>query len=64
MVGRPKSAHPLKVFSLRVDYDVLEKFRATGPGWRHRMSDVLRKSVAPEAFQRVSDPASEASELG
>jgi uncharacterized protein (DUF4415 family) len=64
MVGRPKSAHPLKVFSLRVDYDVLEKFRATGPGWRHLMSDVLRKSVATETLQSLSDPANKASELG
>jgi uncharacterized protein (DUF4415 family) len=33
------------LFSLRVDGDVLEAYRATGPGWQSRMNDALRKSV-------------------
>lgn len=31
--------------SLRVDADVLESFRATGPGWQGRMNDALRKAM-------------------
>jgi uncharacterized protein (DUF4415 family) len=52
MVGRPKSNNPLQSFSLRLDYDVLVKFRATGPGWRTRMRDVLRKSVFPKGIPK------------
>jgi uncharacterized protein (DUF4415 family) len=31
--------------SLRVDADVLEKFRSEGPGWQSRMNAALRKAV-------------------
>ena len=31
--------------SLRVDADVLERYRATGPGWQGRMNDALRKAM-------------------
>ena len=31
--------------SLRVDADVLERYRATGPGWQSRMNDALRKAM-------------------
>ncbi|MQT11308.1 BrnA antitoxin family protein [Segnochrobactrum spirostomi] len=30
---------------LELDRDVLEKFRATGPGWQQRLNDVLRRAV-------------------
>lgn len=43
--GRPKSAAPKKAISLRVDADVLDKFKAEGPGWQGRMNDALRKAV-------------------
>ena len=43
--GRPKSAHPKQAISLRVDADVLERFKAEGPGWQSRMNEVLRKAV-------------------
>ena len=33
------------LFSLRIDRDVLEAYRASGPGWQGRMNDALRKSV-------------------
>ena len=32
-------------FSLRIDRDILDAYRATGPGWQDRMSEVLRKAV-------------------
>jgi uncharacterized protein (DUF4415 family) len=31
--------------TLRIDQDVLEHFRATGPGWQDRINDVLRKAA-------------------
>ncbi|TIU67061.1 MAG: hypothetical protein E5W25_16405 [Mesorhizobium sp.] len=29
----------------RVDADVLDAFKATGPGWQSRMNDVLRENM-------------------
>jgi uncharacterized protein (DUF4415 family) len=42
--GRPAMERPRKVVSLRMDQDVLDKFRATGKGWQSRVNDVLRKA--------------------
>ena len=41
--GRPKSVDPKKQVTLRLDSAVLEKFRATGPGWQSRINAELRK---------------------
>ena len=30
--------------SIRLDKDVLEKFRATGPGWQSRINEALRRA--------------------
>ncbi|MDI6026733.1 BrnA antitoxin family protein [Corticibacterium sp. UT-5YL-CI-8] len=38
--GRPHSGKI--VVSLRLDPDVVEKFRATGHGWQSRMNDALK----------------------
>lgn len=43
--GRPKAENPKVPVSLRLDADVLEKFKATGPGWQSRMNAALRKAV-------------------
>jgi uncharacterized protein (DUF4415 family) len=40
--GRPKGSDKQMV-SLRLDKDILERFRATGPGWQSRINDALRK---------------------
>lgn len=42
--GRPKSPNPKQSVNLRLDADVLESFRATGPGWQTRINDALRKA--------------------
>ena len=34
-----------RAISLRVDADVLDRYRATGPGWQGRMNDALRKAL-------------------
>ena len=40
--GRPPAAHRKQLVSLRLDQDVIEKFRATGPGWQTRIDEALR----------------------
>ena len=40
--GRPAVENPRQHVSLRLDPDVLEKFKATGKGWQSRINDVLR----------------------
>lgn len=43
---RGKQVAPVKEqIALRLDQDVLERWRATGPGWQSRMGEVLRKAV-------------------
>ncbi len=43
--GRPKSASPKEAVNLRLDADVLEFFRKTGPGWQTRINEALRKAA-------------------
>jgi uncharacterized protein (DUF4415 family) len=41
--GRPPSANPRKQLTLRLPADVIERWKATGPGWQTRMADRLSK---------------------
>jgi uncharacterized protein (DUF4415 family) len=41
--GRPPGSNKRAV-SIRLDKDVLEKFRATGPGWQSRINDALKRA--------------------
>lgn len=43
--GRPKSDAPKLATSLRLDPDVLDHYRATGPGWQSRINQALRKAA-------------------
>jgi uncharacterized protein (DUF4415 family) len=43
--GRPKSADRKEAINLRLDADVLEFFRKTGPGWQTRINEALRKAA-------------------
>ena len=43
--GRRPLDNPKKAISLRVDADVLDKFKAVGPGWQWRMNEALRKAA-------------------
>lgn len=43
--GRPKSASPTRAVNLRLDADVLEHFRKSGPGWQTRINEALRKAA-------------------
>lgn len=39
--GRPVSANPRVLISLRLPADVLARWKATGPGWQTRMAEKL-----------------------
>ena len=39
--GRPASTNPRKLISLRLPADVIERWKATGPGWQTRMAERL-----------------------
>jgi uncharacterized protein (DUF4415 family) len=41
--GRPISQNPRKLITLRLPADVIEKWKATGPGWQTRMAARLSK---------------------
>lgn len=41
--GRPKGSNKEQV-SLRLDKDVIAKFKAAGPGWQSRMNEALRRA--------------------
>lgn len=41
--GRPVSTNPRKLISIRLPADVIERWRATGPGWQTRMAERLSK---------------------
>lgn len=45
--GRPRGSDKEQV-TLRIDKDVLDRFRAGGAGWQTRINEALR-SVAPDA---------------
>ena len=42
--GRPPLDRPKKLVSIRLDANVLDKFKATGKGWQSRMNDVLKQA--------------------
>jgi uncharacterized protein (DUF4415 family) len=43
--GRPRLQDPKRLVSLRLDPDVVARFRATGPGWQSRINEVLREHL-------------------
>lgn len=43
--GRPRSASPKVLTSLRLDPDVLERLKADGSGWQTRANALLRESL-------------------
>ncbi len=47
--GRPRSSNPKIPVSIRLDQDVIAKFKATGPGWQTRMNEVLRREALTDS---------------
>lgn len=43
--GRPRLENPKVPVTLRVDADVLERFKSGGKGWQSRMNEALRKAA-------------------
>jgi uncharacterized protein (DUF4415 family) len=43
--GRPPLDLPKKLVSLRLDRDVIDAFRAAGPGWQSRINAALRRHL-------------------
>ena len=43
--GRPKAGNPKVAVSLRLDQDIVARFKASGPGWQTRMNDALRHAA-------------------
>ena len=41
--GRPRSTNPRLLVSIRLPLDVIEQWKATGPGWQTRMAARLSK---------------------
>ena len=41
--GRPPSSNPRKLISLRLPTELIEQWKATGPGWQTRMAERLSK---------------------
>jgi uncharacterized protein (DUF4415 family) len=45
-IGRPPLGDaPKKQVTLRLDADLVERFRATGKGWQSRINEALRKAA-------------------
>ena len=46
--GRPRSANPRKLITLRLPEDVIQQWLATGPGWQTRMAERLSHVPSPK----------------
>jgi uncharacterized protein (DUF4415 family) len=44
--GRPPSARPKEAVKLRLSPDVLDHYRAGGPGWQTRINATLERAAA------------------
>jgi uncharacterized protein (DUF4415 family) len=43
--GRPKAENPKVAVSLRLDPEVVARFKAQGAGWQTRMNEALRQAA-------------------
>jgi len=43
--GRPRLESPKRQVTLRLDADVIQGMRATGPGWQTRVNEALRRWI-------------------
>jgi uncharacterized protein (DUF4415 family) len=51
--GRPRSANPKQLVSVRYSPEVLAYFRSTGEGWQGRMDGVLKEYVSKQGARRA-----------
>ena len=45
-VGRPAKPDAKISVTLRLDHDVVERFKASGPGWQTRINAALREALS------------------
>jgi uncharacterized protein (DUF4415 family) len=45
VVGRPKASNPKVSVTLRLDRDVVDRFKSAGAGWQTRINAALRRAV-------------------
>lgn len=43
--GRPRLEHPKRQVTVRLDSDLVDRLKETGPGWQSRINAILRKAV-------------------
>lgn len=46
--GRPPKENPKAQVTLRLDADVLEHFKASGPGWQTRINAALKRAASKD----------------
>ncbi len=64
-IGRPPlGAHAKKQVTLRLDREVLDRFRGRGAGWQGRINKVLRDRSAPFRKIREEELSAESVSLG
>jgi uncharacterized protein (DUF4415 family) len=56
--GRPRIENPKEAVKLRIDADVLAKFRESGPGWQTRINGILRAAASVHASRAEAKAAS------
>ena len=44
--GRPRKENPKEQVTLRLDAEVVEYFKAEGPGWQTRINAVLKRAAS------------------
>jgi uncharacterized protein (DUF4415 family) len=52
--GRPRAEHPKLAVKLRIDADVLARFRESGPGWQTRINGILKAAAPPRTAKAAS----------
>jgi uncharacterized protein (DUF4415 family) len=55
-MGRPKSANPKTQVTLRLDADLIAKFKAGGPGWQTRINAALWTASNRDAAAKREAP--------
>ena len=46
--GRPPKENPKEQVTLRLDADVVDHFKSSGPGWQTRINAVLKRAAAKD----------------
>ena len=52
--GRPPKVITKRPINIRLSPEVLEYFRATGPGWQTRVDEILKEHVAGRPARRTA----------